>query len=182
MVNSAIANLNERGGSSLMAINKYLTSTYQIDAVKMATFIKKYLRTAVTGGQLIQTTGKGATGSFKLAPAKSTAVVKKKKPAEKMMDKKKLADKKVVEKMSAEKKQMAEKKSAEKKLAEKKPAEKKPAEKKPPEKKPAEKKPAEKKTADKNPEEKKSSDKKAAEEKPKAKNISTNVAGKKKVK
>lgn len=67
MVNSAIKSLKERGGSSLQAIKKYLTSNYKIDAEKLAPFIKKYLKGAVTNGQLIQTKGKGASGSFKLA-------------------------------------------------------------------------------------------------------------------
>lgn len=67
MVNNAIKNLKERGGSSLQAIKKYLSSNYKIDAEKLAPFIKKYLKGAVTNGQLIQTKGKGASGSFKIA-------------------------------------------------------------------------------------------------------------------
>lgn len=87
MVNNAIKTLKERGGSSLQAIKKYMTSNYKIDAEKLAPFIKKYLRSAVTSGQLIQTKGKGASGSFKLAasakPASSSAggVAKKSKSA-----------------------------------------------------------------------------------------------------
>lgn len=75
MVNNAIKSLKERGGSSLQAIKKYLTSNYKTDAEKLAPFIKKYLKSAVTSGQLIQTKGKGASGSFKLA-AKETAAKK----------------------------------------------------------------------------------------------------------
>ncbi|XP_026465865.1 histone H1C-like [Ctenocephalides felis] len=67
MVNNAIKSLKERGGSSLQAIKKYMSANYKIDAEKMSTFIKKYLKSAVQAGTLIQTKGKGASGSFKLA-------------------------------------------------------------------------------------------------------------------
>ena len=67
MVNSAISNLNEQGGSSLHAIKKYVAGTFHIDAKIQAPFIKKYLRTALVSGSLVQTTGKGASGSFKMS-------------------------------------------------------------------------------------------------------------------
>lgn len=101
MVSSAIRTLDDRGGSSLQAIKKYLTSNYKIDAVKLAPYIKKYLKGAVISGQLIQTKGKGASGSFKF-PSKASAKaskVKKTKAAKEpktpklktVMDKKKAA-------------------------------------------------------------------------------------------
>lgn len=74
MVNNAIQNLKERGGSSLQAIKKYMSATYKVDAEKIAPFIKKYIKASVASGALVQTKGKGASGSFKLA---STAVTKK---------------------------------------------------------------------------------------------------------
>ncbi len=80
MVNNAIKNLKERGGSSLQAIKKYISSTYKVDAEKIAPFIKKYLKSAVDNGTLIRTKGKGASGSFKLAGSKSEGT---KKPATK---------------------------------------------------------------------------------------------------
>jgi hypothetical protein len=67
MVNNAIKNLKERGGSSLQAIKKYISQNYKVDAEKLAPFIKKYLRSAVASGSLVQTKGKGASGSFKLS-------------------------------------------------------------------------------------------------------------------
>jgi len=67
MVDSAIKSLKERGGSSLLAIKKYLAINYKVDADKLAPFIKKYLKSSVEGGHLIQTKGKGASGSFKLS-------------------------------------------------------------------------------------------------------------------
>lgn len=86
MVNAAIKNLKERGGSSLQAIKKYIASNYKVDVDRNSTFIRKYLKSAVAKGSLIQTKGKGASGSFKIGGASSAAgtggkakVVKKKK-------------------------------------------------------------------------------------------------------
>ncbi|XP_042487607.1 histone H1B-like [Macadamia integrifolia] len=76
MVNNAIKELKERSGSSLQAIKKYIAAHYKVDAEKLAPFIRKYLKSAVESGALIQTKGKGASGSFKLE-SKSAA----KKPA-----------------------------------------------------------------------------------------------------
>ena len=72
MVINAIKSLKERGGSSLQAIKKYIGANYKVDAEKMSPFIKKYLKSAVVSGTLVQPKGKGASGSFKLAVA-STA-------------------------------------------------------------------------------------------------------------
>jgi hypothetical protein len=71
MVANAISSLKERGGSSLQAIKKYITANYKVDSEKLSPFIKKYLKTAVAAGELVQTKGKGASGSFKLAVTKS---------------------------------------------------------------------------------------------------------------
>lgn len=67
MVNAAIKNLKERGGSSLQAIKKYIAANYKVDAEKLAPFIRKYLKSAVASGKLTQPKGKGASGSFKLS-------------------------------------------------------------------------------------------------------------------
>jgi hypothetical protein len=67
MVNAAITNLKERGGSSLQAIKKYIAATYKVDVEKLAPFIRKYLKSGVSNGALLQTKGKGASGSFKLS-------------------------------------------------------------------------------------------------------------------
>ncbi|CAH1384580.1 unnamed protein product, partial [Tenebrio molitor] len=64
MVNNAIKGLKERGGSSLQAIKKFVAANYKVDAEKVAPFIKKYLKGAVASGSLVQTKGKGASGSF----------------------------------------------------------------------------------------------------------------------
>ena len=86
MVNAAIVALKDKHGSSLQAIKKYISATYSVDADKQATFIRKYLKTAVAKKSIVQVKGSGASGSFRLAteadkkPAVSavaTAAVKK---------------------------------------------------------------------------------------------------------
>lgn len=66
MVFNAIEKLKEPNGSSLQTIKKFLVTEYKVDVVKMAPFIKKNIKSAVAKGQLWQTKGKGASGSFKL--------------------------------------------------------------------------------------------------------------------
>lgn len=81
MVTSAITELKEKKGSSLPAIKKYLAANYNVDPVKLAPFIRKFLKAAVANGTFVQTTGTGASGHFKIAVAevkpKKTASVKK---------------------------------------------------------------------------------------------------------
>ncbi|XP_039154131.1 histone H1-like [Drosophila simulans] len=134
MVDASIKNLKERGGSSLLAIKKYITATYKCDAQKLAPFIKKYLKSAVVNGKLIQTKGKGASGSFKLsASAKKDKDPKAKSKvlsAEKKVQSKKVASKKIgvsskktaagaADKKPKAKKGVATKKTAENKKTEK---------------------------------------------------------------
>lgn len=69
MVNAALKSLNERNGSSLHAIKKYISATYKVEVEKLSTFIKKYLKSAVANGKVKQTKGIGASGSFKLSAA-----------------------------------------------------------------------------------------------------------------
>ena len=95
MVTAAVKTLKERGGSSLQAIKKYIAANYKADVEKLAPFIKKYLRSAVAKGELVQTKGKGANGSFKLAAAKKSEKAPKKKPAAKKAKKPKAAKKSV---------------------------------------------------------------------------------------
>ena len=60
MVNAAIAALKDRKGSSLPAIKKYIASTYKVNIDKLAPFVRKYLKKAVTDGKLVQVKGSGA--------------------------------------------------------------------------------------------------------------------------
>ncbi|XP_044582929.1 histone H1B-like [Cotesia glomerata] len=72
MVNVAIQNLdNRRHGSSLQAIKKYVYANYQLDPVKTAPLIRRYLKKAVSEGTLVQTKGQGSNGSFKMPGKKN---------------------------------------------------------------------------------------------------------------
>ncbi|CAL1282303.1 unnamed protein product [Larinioides sclopetarius] len=85
MVVKSMTTLKERGGSSLQAIKKHISSEYKVDIDRLTPFIKKYLKSAVAAGTLVQTKGKGANGSFKLSasgqktkePKKTVKKVKK---------------------------------------------------------------------------------------------------------
>lgn len=114
MVNAAIKGLKERGGSSLQAIKKYISANYKVDAEKMAPFIRKYLKSAVTSGSLVQTKGKGASGSFKLASVSSGEKKVAKKPSESKPAKPKVAAKTKKEKAAAKKPSSAKKTSSKK--------------------------------------------------------------------
>ncbi|XP_032686229.1 late histone H1-like [Odontomachus brunneus] len=120
MVTTAIKELKDRKGSSVQAIKKYIASTYKVDGEKFAPFIKRYLKAAVTSGAVVQTKGKGASGSFKLAVVKSGTEDKEKRGTKKLAAKKAAPKKKAVvaKKAPAEKKPAAAKKTQ----AEKKPA------------------------------------------------------------
>lgn len=90
MVSDAIKALKERNGSSLPAIKKYIAANNKVDVLKLAPFIKKSVKSSVVAGKLIQTKGKGASGSFKL-PAKE----KEAKKPKKVIKKKATGEKKV---------------------------------------------------------------------------------------
>lgn len=66
MVLLAIAILNERNGSSMLAIKKYIAKSFNVKGKNISANIKKYLRLATASGTLVQTKGKGASGSFRL--------------------------------------------------------------------------------------------------------------------
>ncbi|KAF7411252.1 hypothetical protein HZH66_000148 [Vespula vulgaris] len=98
MVIAAIKELKDRKGSSFQAIRKYVVATYKVDGEKITPFIKKYLKNAVSSGTVVQTTGKGASGSFKLSTVKSGStkakaqrVIKEKKTTDKSVEKKTMA-------------------------------------------------------------------------------------------
>ncbi|KAH7958797.1 hypothetical protein HPB49_005172 [Dermacentor silvarum] len=124
MVNASIGELKERGGSSLQAIKKHMAATYKVDVEKLSPFIRKYLKSAVTSGALVQTKGKGASGSFKLAAGAAAGEKKKaggvkktpKKAAKKPASAKK-TPKKSPKKVAAKKAKPAKKPKAEKKAS-----------------------------------------------------------------
>ncbi|XP_029156459.1 late histone H1-like [Nylanderia fulva] len=124
MVTTAIKELKDQKGSSLQAIKKYIVATYKVDGEKVAPFIRRYLKAAVSSGTVVQTKGKGASGSFKLSTDNSKPKAKAKvkravKPA---------AKKDKIEKTTTTRKPVAAKKPAAKKAeSPKKPAQKKTA-------------------------------------------------------
>ncbi|KAJ6225742.1 hypothetical protein RDWZM_004287 [Blomia tropicalis] len=67
MVTETIKTLKERNGSSLAAIKKHIASNYEVDIDRIVPFIRRFLKSAVTSGLLVQVKGKGATGSFKMS-------------------------------------------------------------------------------------------------------------------
>jgi len=138
MIAAAIGILKERSGSSRQAILKHIQGNYKVGD-SAPTHVKLALKRGVTGGQLKQVKGTGASGSFKLADKpKKVKKAAPKKPKTKKPKAKKAAAKKPAAKKA---KKPAAKKS-------KKPAAKKPAAKKAPKKKaPKKKKVAAKKVA-----------------------------------
>ncbi|XP_008560313.1 histone H1 [Microplitis demolitor] len=131
MVTAAIKSLGERGGSSLQAIKKYIAATYKVDVEKQAPFIKKFLKAAVIKGTLVQTKGKGASGSFKLAAekaapkpkaAKKPAAPKKPAAAKKPAAKKATGEAKAAKKPASPKKAPVKKSEPKKSAAKTKPA------------------------------------------------------------
>lgn len=83
MILAAIEGLKGRSGSSIPAIGKYIAHTYGVDTEKSKVHIKRYLKKAVESGELIQTKGKGFTGSFKISKTKKTELAKEKTKAKK---------------------------------------------------------------------------------------------------
>lgn len=79
MVISAIKELGERKGSSLPAIKKYLAANYQVDPVRSATYIRKFLSGSVLNGTVLQTKGhyKLAFNETKRRNAAAVTVAKK---------------------------------------------------------------------------------------------------------
>ena len=96
MIAAALGALKERGGSSAQKIRAYIAANYKVDIAKLKTFINRALKSGVAKGTLVQTSGKGASGKFKLAekpkpakkPAKKAAKKPKKKAAKKPAAKK----------------------------------------------------------------------------------------------
>ena len=80
MIHQALVDLKSRKGTSMYAIKKYIEEKYQVDVEKINYLIKKYIKTSVELGTIVQTKGIGASGSFKLAAGKDKLEKKKKKP------------------------------------------------------------------------------------------------------
>ncbi|XP_055645303.1 histone H1-like [Toxorhynchites rutilus septentrionalis] len=102
MVLAAIKTLKERNGSSLQAIKKYIGANYKCDVAKLSTFIKKSLKSGVEKGNLVQTKGSGASGSFKIK-SKDKKPEGEKKPKKTTAAKKPTGEKKVAKKAATSK-------------------------------------------------------------------------------
>ena len=93
MVMAALNTMSDRKGSSKQAIEKFICSNYQVGLMYKG-HLKRALRKGVNSGTLIQTKGKGASGSFKIAKlekptaVKTAAMTSAKSVAEKKMAKK----------------------------------------------------------------------------------------------
>lgn len=121
MVNQALIELANRKGCSLQAIKKYIALKYSVDIEKTTPFIKKYLKKSVEDGSIIQTKGKGATGSFKAKPGqKKSASTKlpKKVPKKELKNLKENAPRKPTSKAEPAVKLVKKKKKMEKSLSE----------------------------------------------------------------
>ena len=116
MIAAAVGSLNERGGSSRLAIFKYIVANYNFgkNETVVNTHLKMALRSGVEDGSLKRTKGTGAMGSFRLGEkaAPKKAVAKKPKAA---VAKKAKSPKKAVQKATKSPKKAAAKKSIVKK-------------------------------------------------------------------
>lgn len=68
-----------RKGLSFFELKRHLNAEYGYDNM---TVIKRTVKALITSGEIIQVTGVGLTGSFKLPPKKQTRTKKKAAPAE----------------------------------------------------------------------------------------------------
>ena len=106
MISAAIVDLKERNGSSRQKITKHVQSNNKVGD-NAAVHVKMALKRMVAKGDLVQTKGTGASGSFKLAKKAEPKPKKKvaaKKPAAKKPAAKKPAAKKPAKKAAPKKK------------------------------------------------------------------------------
>ena len=109
MVTAAITSLKERSGSSRQAIVKYITANYKVgDNQKIVNnSVKLALKAGVTANVFKQTSGAGASGSFKLGSASKPE--KKVKKAKKPVKAKKAAKPKPTKKPASKPKKSPKK-------------------------------------------------------------------------
>lgn len=83
MVIKALTVLQEKGGSSRLKILRFIVSQFNVaDEARANTHLKLALKNAVSDGTLIQSSGTGAAGSFRLSDATVRAQSKGKKSEE----------------------------------------------------------------------------------------------------
>merc|ERR1712108_123112 len=134
MVTAAVKTLDDKKGSSLPAIKKYIAANYRVDVVKLSLYIRKAIKKLVVDKKLIQVKGSYKTAKeekpkkVKKPEAKKSNAKKPKKTATKKSPKKNAA------KTAAQKAGTPKKAKTAKKPAAKKPVVKKSAAKKTPKK------------------------------------------------
>ena len=116
MIAAAVGSLKERGGSSRVAILKYIVAKYNVgkNETIVNSHLKMALRSGVKSGSLKQAKGTGATGSFRLgekakAAPKKAAIAKT--PRAPSVAKKTKSPKKVAKKATKSPKKATAKKS-----------------------------------------------------------------------
>jgi histone H1/5 len=79
MVQQALTNLKERGGSSRQAVLKYIVKNYNVgtDENVVNTHLKMALKAGVKNASLKQSKGSGAAGSFRIGDVKKPKVAAK---------------------------------------------------------------------------------------------------------
>jgi len=118
MMMTAVKALNERHGSSVPAIKKYILSTYKIDTEpdKITPMLRRGLKAAMASNKLKQVKGKGLAGSFKMVSHANVNVDKKIKKGKLVKKASKSAGKKIIKKeKKPDKKQATGKKTKPKK-------------------------------------------------------------------
>jgi len=78
MVQQALTNLKERGGSSRQAVLKYIMKNFNVgtDENAVNTHLKMALKAGVKNASLKQSKGSGAAGSFRIGEVKKAATAK----------------------------------------------------------------------------------------------------------
>jgi len=114
MITEAVTSLNERGGSSLPAIKKFVLSHNDVDDKQLTPHMRRGMNAALATGKLVQVKGHGLNGSFKLSKKKINKDKAAKENAPKM-EKKKKSHKKDSAKKTTMKKAKSEKKVGTKK-------------------------------------------------------------------
>lgn len=93
MVLAAIRSLNERGGSSVIAIKKYVMNNHpELDGPRTLKLIKNYIKKALVSGKLVQSKGTGLGGSFKVPAGTNRLGEQKERQNRKKLVKKPISD------------------------------------------------------------------------------------------
>ncbi|XP_011186049.2 histone H1-like [Zeugodacus cucurbitae] len=93
MVLTAIRSLSDRGGSSVIAIKKYIMNNYpQLEGPRTLKLIKTYIKKALVSGKLVQSKGTGLGGSFKVSPGTNRLEEQKQRETRKKLAKKPKSD------------------------------------------------------------------------------------------